>query len=129
MRSYLSAANRTRFVSVVCIWLPITAACGDLPVPNRFDPTPLRPPIAEVVISGPSLPAVPGETVQLKAAVVFAGGAAQDVTSNAQWSSSASSIATVKNGVLQAVAAGQVEIRATYEEVTGRALFRVVPGR
>jgi uncharacterized protein YjdB len=94
-----------------------------------LDPTPLRPPIAEVVISGPRLPAVPGETIQLKAAVVFAGGAAQDVTSDAQWSSSEPSVATVKNGVMQAVATGQAEIRATYEEVTGRALFRVVPAR
>jgi uncharacterized protein YjdB len=51
------------------------------------------------------------------------------VTADAQWSSSEPSVATVKNGVMQAVATGQAEIRATYEEVTGRALFRVVPAR
>ena len=41
-----------RAVGAVCAWSVVsTSGCGDLPLPNRLDPTPLRPVVAEVRVS------------------------------------------------------------------------------
>ena len=72
-----TSARRVLFLCALCGFSVRTAGCGELPLSNRLDLTLLGPPVAEVVISGPGLPAVPGETMQLKAAIVFAGGAAR----------------------------------------------------
>jgi Big-like domain-containing protein len=122
----LTAVVRTASVAAMCASVGGVLGCGDLPIPNRLDPTPLGPVVAEVMIGGPRSTTVQ-ERVQLTATVVFVGGATQDVTSVARWDSSDASIATVTNGSIRPVAQGEAEIRATYEEVTGRALLRVAP--
>jgi hypothetical protein len=60
-------------------------------------------------------------SVQMTATAQFSDGSTRDVTIQAQWSSSNTSIATVSaTGVLSIIAAGDVDVSATYQGVTGR---------
>ena len=50
----------------------------------------------------------------------FTDGTTRDVTTTAQWDTSNPSLATVTNaGVVTLVGAGDVEVRATYQSVSG----------
>jgi Bacterial Ig-like domain (group 2) len=119
---------RLSVIALLLVSMVGAAGCDSLPIPNRLDPTPLRPAIAQIMISGPSSPASAGQSIQFTGTVVFVDGATQDVTADAQWSSSNPSVATVASGAMRALTPGETEIRATYENVTGRVLVRVVAG-
>jgi len=101
------------------------AACDSLPLSDPLNPTPLQPRIAEITITGPTSVSVSGLPVQFKATAVFSGGATQDVTASAMWSSANDSIATLAAGAVVGVGPGQVEIRAKHQNITGRVLVRV----
>jgi len=72
-----------------------------------------------------------GQTVNLVATGVFADGSKQDVTSQATWSSSDATIATVGNtattkGQVTGVAVGTVTVTATMQAVSGTVQINVV---
>jgi hypothetical protein len=63
---------------------------------------------------------------QATAVAAFADGSSREVTSDAQWSSSNSSVATVSaTGQVSLIAGGSTEIRATYQTVSGGAMLAV----
>ena len=73
-----------------------------------------------VVVSG-TAPFV-GTTAQFVATATLSNSASQSVTTQAAWSSSNTTIATVSNnGTVTGVAAGDVDITATYQNVAGHA--------
>jgi hypothetical protein len=62
------------------------------------------------------------------AVAAFSDGSSREVTADAQWISSDASVATVSSsGQVAVVKAGAVEIRATYQSVTGSAALTVAP--
>lgn len=77
-------------------------------------------------ISG-SAPAV-GKTAQLNAVAQMSDGSSKDVTSQAAWTSSDATIATVSStGLLSGVASGPVTITATYQGFTSNSLILTIP--
>jgi hypothetical protein len=102
----------------------LLAACGDhasngnptaptTPTPN---PTPTATVRAVVVTSTVTTPT----SFQMGARADMSDGSSRDVTMLAKWESANPSIATVSaTGLLNAVGSGQVEVRATYQNVSG----------
>ena len=83
-------------------------------------------PVTQVTVVSPSGSAKPGDTAQFQATATLSNGTSRTVTSQAAWESSDTSIATVTNtGVVTALAPGEAEIRATYQDVTGIARFPI----
>jgi hypothetical protein len=63
-----------------------------------------------------------GSTLQFSAFAHYNDGTSSDVTSSAAWTSSATAIATISSaGLLNPIAAGSVNVRASYDEMTGSA--------
>src|SRR6266545_3489638 len=88
-------------------------------------PTP-TPTVTGVSVSG-NAPNV-GASAQFTATASLSNGTSQNVTSQASWESSASSIATVSgSGVVIGVSAGDADITASYQNLTGR--LRITVGR
>lgn len=74
-------------------------------------------PVSAVTIDGPSTATMP---FQLTAAAHLSDGSVVDVTRSAVWLSSNMDLATVTtSGYVRVVAAGEVELRATFQGVTG----------
>lgn len=61
-----------------------------------------------------------GAVAQFTATAALRDGSSRPVTSEATWQSSNTAIATVDRGMVRAVAAGETDISATYENATGR---------
>lgn len=70
----------------------------------------------------------PGATEQLRAIVELEDGSEQEVTLEAQWFSVDTAKATVAGGVVTAVGSGNVEIRATYQDLTATAQVQIPMG-
>ena len=69
-----------------------------------------------------------GATAQFTATATMADGSTQDVTNQAAWSSSDSSIATVSSsGMVTGVAAGSVTVAATYQSVSASDAIVLAP--
>jgi hypothetical protein len=85
-------------------------------------PTPTPPAansVTSIAVTG-SAPLV-GQTAQFSAVASFSDGTTQSVTSLATWQSSSPAIATVgSSGMVTGVAAGEVDITATYQSQSGR---------
>jgi hypothetical protein len=81
--------------------------------------------VSSVTVTG-TAPAI-NSTSQFTATATFSDGTQQNVTAQAQWASSATSILTVNNtGVVTGVSAGAAEVTATFQGVIGR-LGVVIP--
>ncbi|HEY3547203.1 MAG TPA: Ig-like domain-containing protein [Propionicimonas sp.] len=104
--------------------------CGGSSAPGSpSGPSPSIPVVSSVTVTstGTVSPNV-GISVQLKATVSFSNGSTQDVTTLATWRSSNVAVATVSaTGLLSAVAAGQADITAVYQAVTGTWHITVTP--
>lgn len=90
-------------------------------------PPPSPPPsLSKVEVTPASASIVKGATQQFIAKAVYSDGSSQNVTSQAAWSSSNTSVATVNaSGVATGVNAGSAAIVATYQEVSGNAALTV----
>jgi len=89
-------------------------------------PTTPTPTLSSVSVTAPNSAAKPGDSAQFTAFAVFSDGSAQTVTNQANWLSSNSAVATVSTtGFVTAVAAGDADVRATYQGVTGTAHMTV----
>lgn len=70
-----------------------------------------------------------GDAIDLTARAQFSDESARDVTTEATWESSNPSVQAVTSpGKGTGVAAGQVELRATYQGVADRVSVAVAPG-
>ncbi len=90
------------------------AACGSQSTPTA--PAPVT--VATVAVSG-TTPGL-GASAQFSATATLSNGTTQTVTSQATWASSNTSVATVTAGTVSALTAGESDITATYQNVTGR---------
>jgi hypothetical protein len=99
----------------VVIAMALTVGCsGNSPT------SPAAPSVSEVSSVSVTQVSATSRSCQLAATARFSDGTTRDVTTAAQWDSSNPSLATVTNtGVVTVVAAGDVEVRATYQSVSG----------
>jgi hypothetical protein len=69
----------------------------------------------------------PGQLLQMSAHARFSDGSTSEVTDQAAWETSDTTVATISaKGILTALQEGNVEVRATYQGVAGAAAIRVV---
>jgi hypothetical protein len=110
-------------VAAVVFLAASVGACGSSSS-NPTTPTPPSPTLTSVTVATAS----PGAMVfQLVATAHFSDSTTRDVTSAAQWQSSSLSVATVApTGMVTVVGTGDVELRATYQTVTGKLGMHVV---
>lgn len=103
-------AQRIGWIAVTIAVIGLTIACSD----SSTSPST----VSSVTVSG-AAPAV-GSAVQFTAMATLSDGTTKDVTSLATWQSSDTTEATVSStGVVTAIAAGNVNVTATYQSVTG----------
>ena len=82
--------------------------------------------VASVSVTG-AVPAM-GDTSQFTATAKLSDGTTQDVTGQATWQSSDSTVATVSaTGAVTAIAAGTVNVIATYQTIAGSDQITVAP--
>jgi Bacterial Ig-like domain (group 2) len=109
---------------ILAILLISSWACGGSSSPIAATPTPTPAPatIQALLISVPtSLEA--GQTVQLRADAVLSDGTTQAVTaSDVRWQASNAVVATISTtGMFNALQAGVVDVRGTYQQTTSAA--------
>ncbi|MFD1955177.1 Ig-like domain-containing protein [Paenibacillus thailandensis] len=83
----------------------------------------VTPKLKSLVLSEKSAKLSPGATFAVKLQANYTTGESVDVTSSAVWTTSKSSVATVKDGIITAVAKGSSTVKATFEGKT--VTFRV----
>jgi len=101
--------------------LALACACGS----GRTAPTgPATQTVTSVTVAGDAT----GPRFQCVATAHFSDGSGRDVTNESTWESSMPSIATVSaQGLVSVVAAGTVDIRATFRQTTGSFRFAANP--
>jgi hypothetical protein len=84
--------------------------------------TPSAPTVTSVTVTAPSSSVKPGDSSQFTATAVMSNNSTQTVTNQSTWQSSAAAVATVSStGFVATIAAGETDIRATYQSVMGSA--------
>ena len=115
----MAVFNRTWIVPL----LISASACGGSPAAPSTSASPAAAVAPSIAVSG-AVPLV-GQTSQLSAKATFANGVTQDVTAQATWTSSDTTVATVTStGLLKASQYGTAQITAAYQGATGQ--FSVV---
>jgi len=106
-------------------WIAVTVAVAGLTIAcSNSSTSPST--VSSITVSG-AAPAV-GAAVQFTATAALSDGTTQDVTSLATWQSSDTTEATVSStGVVTAIAAGNVNVTATYQSVTGTDQITIAP--
>jgi hypothetical protein len=103
--------------------MAFAAGCGSNS-PTTLSPTPSSATVTSVIVTAVSPLA---SSFQAIATAHFSDNTTRDVTSGAQWASSNPSAATVAStGMVTVVGSGDVELRATYQTVTGSLRLAVV---
>ena len=101
------------------------AACtGSSPSPAPTPTAPTPPPATATVVSlsVTGTPPAIAATAQFKATAALSNGSAQDVSAQATWQSTNTSVVTVNtNGLVTAIAIGEADITAVYGVVSGKA--------
>jgi hypothetical protein len=114
--------RRPHFVAVA-IALALLAGCSSTKSPAAPTVT-----VSSIAVTGNGLSAAAGQNVTLVATATFSDGTTLNVTTQATWGSSNTAVATVSPaGVVTFLAAGGVDVRATYQSVTGSMHFDVGP--
>jgi hypothetical protein len=108
----------TVFVVGVINVAAVVCACSNSPTAPTMSNSPTAS-IASLAVTG-AVPAV-GQTSQLRAKATLSNGTAQDVTTQAMWVSSNTTIATVtSDGLLKVLQPGSCsQITATYQGISG----------
>jgi len=105
------------YVAILCGMALFAVGCS-----NSTSPTT----VSSVTVTG-TAPAV-GATSQFTATATMGDGTTQNVTSQAAWTTSNASIATVSStGVVTGVGAGSVSVAAVYQSVSGSDAIVLVP--
>jgi uncharacterized protein YjdB len=106
-------------------WIVLTVVLAGLPIACSNSTT-APSTVSSVSVSG-TAPAL-GAGAQFTATATLSNGTTQDVTSLATWQSSDTTEATVSStGVVTAIAAGTVNVTATYQSVTGTEQITLTP--
>lgn len=99
-------------------------ACGGSPSPTAATPTPLpAPPTIQALLIAVPTTLEAGQTMQLRADAVLSDGTTQAVAaSSVSWQTSNPVVATISaTGMLNALQAGVVDVRGTYQQRTSAA--------
>jgi carboxypeptidase family protein/Big-like domain-containing protein len=114
---------------VVAIVAIAMTACGSSSSPSPTAPAPTPAPSPSTTAVAVTGSPASTDTFQLTATAQFSDGTSRDVTSAARWESSNALLATVSSTGLVAIrGTGEVELRATYQSVTGSMrLFVIQP--
>ena len=110
------------FAGVAAGWLLAACAGGSssATAPSPVVSTPSAPAVTSIAVSGSS-PLV-GATTHFSATATLSDATTQSLTNLASWSSSNSRVATVSaSGEVTGVAAGDADITATYQTISGKA--------
>lgn len=109
-----------RAFALACVIAVAFARCGGGGTSSTSTPATPTPTVTGITITGPSTPTKPDDTAQFTATAVLSDGTTQTATTQATWQSSNTTVATVSSsGMVTALAAGETDIRATYQSVTG----------
>ena len=125
-RTWAARCAAVMFAGVAAGWL-LEACAGSAATtaPSPVVSTAAAPTVASVAVSG-SAP-LAGASSQFSATVTLSDGTTQSMTNQAGWSSSDTSVASVSaSGTVTGVAAGDADITATYQTISGRAHVTVV---
>mgnify|MGYP000128169365 CR=1 FL=1 len=119
--------RRYQFIGAFVVATTLLSGCEisgpDLTAPS---PTPATPTVASVAISGSAGTATTGQTRALVATATLSDGTTRNVTTLANWTTSNATVATVGGtGAVNFLKAGGVDIKATYQGVTGSLTFNV----
>jgi len=115
-------SRRSSLRSVLAAVVATAVGCSSKSSDTATTPTPT---VSSVAVAG-TAPNV-GLTAQFTASALLSNGTTQNVTSQATWQSSNTSIATVNAaGIVTGVAPGDVDITATYQAVAGRLRATIV---
>jgi hypothetical protein len=120
-------------------WLVVVALAGGIVASCTSSPT--TPSTTSSTASSPSIPSsgtvtavsvsgvapAVGGSAQFPATATLADASTRQVTSDATWQSSNASAVTVSGGTATGVAAGEADISATYQNVTGKLHVTVAP--
>lgn len=107
----MPALQQAARLAAALAWAVCLSGCGS------SSPSPSAPTVSSLTISG-TAPVI-GASAQFSAVATLSGGITQDVTNQGSWQSSNSSVATVSaTGLVTAVGAGDVDIRATFQNVS-----------
>ena len=133
---------------VVLVLAMLVPACGGSgggsPASPTPTPTPTPPPVTvtAVTVTGPgctpgvqsgqglcstTVPTAIGSTLQLTATAAMSDGSASNVTEQATWNSSKTTVATVTRGLVTFRAPGECDITAAYQGKLGGNTIRVDP--
>lgn len=105
-----------RSVLWLYVVLTLSACGGGSDSPTSPSPTSSTPTVTTVTVSG----CTTADNFQCRAQASFSSGTSQDVTSQAQWSVSDPALASISaSGAMQALASGDIQVRATYQGVSG----------
>ena len=100
-------------------------ACGQATSVTSPSPSPTTASITSIVVMGPT---ASGANFQLSASAKAADGTSQDVTALARWDvSDPSKVSISSTGWVTILALGTVDVRATYQSVSGSMQVRVTP--
>jgi hypothetical protein len=118
-------ARLARGFAIAWVTLSLVSCGSETPAAPTGQPPPA---VSALLVVGLEAPAKPGESAQYNAVAVMSGGGAQVVTHQARWLSSLTSVATVNSdGKVTAVAPGEADIIAVYENVPGKLKMTVLP--
>ena len=118
-----------RFVRGLCLSVALAwvMSCGGggggtPTTPSNTTPPPPAVTLGSVTVTAPASSAKVGDSAQFTATAVMSNSTTQTVTTQSSWQSSNTTVATVTvTGMVAAVGAGEADIRATYQSVTGLA--------
>ena len=114
MKHFFSAGLAT-------VALLLVTACGSNSTPTSPSPSAT---IASVVFTAA---VVSTSVIQMKATAIMSDSSTRDVTASATWATSNTAIAVVSvSGLVTVVSSGDVDVRATYQNVTGSMKLAVV---
>ena len=118
--------KRVRYYAALGVLALAPIACGESSTPTTPSPPPTTTATVRAVVVSSTSPST--STFQLTARADMSDNSSRDVTSLAKWETSNTNLATVSStGVLTVLGSGQIEVRATYQNVTG-ALSLLVSG-
>jgi hypothetical protein len=111
-------------IALILVAVAFAAACGNdstsATAPTPVTPSPPAPATATLVTVTVSGLAAISSNAQMTASARYSDSSTRDVTSLAAWESSAPSLATVSStGAVTVVGTGDVELRATYQNIAG----------
>jgi uncharacterized protein YjdB len=120
-----------RVKAVVCLFAVLSfslmVGCGSGSSSSQGPSNPSNPSLQSIAITSSETSVLVGATQQLTATGTYSDGTSKNITSTVAWSSSSSSIAAVKAGLVTGVKGGSVTITATLSNISKGTTLTVTP--